>query len=97
MSFLAGFGSPQGYSSVAVGVRRSEGYLSDDNRDSFQLIWPLRHQVSVIGQFGCMVIGLRPSRTKDPCDLSNSLMYPHLRAGLMFRPWVRRFWGPLDR
>lgn len=73
MSFLSGFGSPQGYSSVGAGVRRSEGYLCDDSRDSFQLIWPLRHQVSEIGQFGCMVIGLRPLRTKDPCDFSNNL------------------------
>lgn len=57
----------------------------------------LSSEVPVMEGLGYVVIGLKLSRAKDPCDLLNSLMYPNLEAGLIFRLWVMRLLWSLDR
>ena len=83
--FLAGFGSPWEFNRCENKCQKVWGHLCGANRDGFQFICPLKHQVSVMEGLGCVVIGFKLSSAKDPRDLLNSLMYPNLEAGFTFR------------
>ena len=97
VSFLAGFGSPWEFNRCENKCQKVWEHLCGANRDGFQFICPLKHQVSVMEGLGCVVIGFKLSRAKDSRDLLNSLMYPNLEAVFTFRLWVMRLLWSLDR